>query len=295
MKTISLYKPLTTLKGVVPIKKMIKEIDFSTLKNPRRLYQNYIKRFPNFNKPLTETEIIEKYGGISRTLFRDKFLPRMKALSLVTKVKRSLGSERTLNLYGVEWKDMTRAYYFLTPKSSQISVAIGEIIKEFGDYLKGKKEIILVAEKLISLIQKYEVLSKRTVELIKYERKKNGLEEDKTPFFCPIHSHEEIKSKIVHKLLKREDLKDFNFFNVGIRGSKKDSEIKILSRDISKAITNIILIHNDGQPSLPLSETLSLLIFDIGEGLSVLASLINQDVNMSSIMDKKIKDIQVSK
>ena len=193
---------------------MRKEIEFLTLQNPKKTFEDYSLKFPNHYRPLTETEFSKEYD-IAKSSFEQKYLPRMEALSFILVIKKSKNTVMILKkLYNINWNSQVDTYYYLTPKTSKIMTALMETIKEFGKYLKNSKDLVYVAQSLSHMLKNYEILNDRSKELLEWENKEYNLKGEDKLNFVPIHKHKTINGKIVPVSLNEKELENFNFFKI---------------------------------------------------------------------------------
>jgi len=128
------------------------------------LYQKYLEKFMGcFGKPLTEGEIIKhlhnRLGSKNgRTLFEQKYLPKLREMALVAVIPRDPANTRLVKkYYGIDWKKMTRKYYIFTPKTALIERRIRNIIERFYDYIDNKERIMYELDILLTELITYEI------------------------------------------------------------------------------------------------------------------------------------------
>ena len=129
-----------------------------------KLYQNYLKKFKGcFGRPVTEGEIIKhlhNQGGskTGRTLFEQKYLPKLREMALVAVITRDPANTKLLKkYYEIDWKPMTRKYYIFTPKTALIERRLRTIIERFYDYLDNKDKIMNELDILLTELITYEI------------------------------------------------------------------------------------------------------------------------------------------
>ncbi len=128
------------------------------IKNPRRLFYRYIKKFEiniKLRRLITEQEL-----NINKSLFEQKYLPKLRDLYLITivpKDKHNLKIIRELEDVGKNVALAKSRYYFFTPKTSKINLIFDEFIKKFGNYLKNREKILSELDNLMNLLQRYEL------------------------------------------------------------------------------------------------------------------------------------------
>jgi len=150
------------------------------IKNPKRLYEKYLIQFKDcFGNPLTESEIVQKANMIdkedkkeskeekekkkpemTKPLFEQKYLPKLRELALITTIiKNEKQNKEALNKFYNEWKSNVRGhYFFFTPKTAEINLIFLTIMNKFQEYLEDEDKIIDKLNHLITQLAKYELL-----------------------------------------------------------------------------------------------------------------------------------------
>jgi hypothetical protein len=131
------------------------------IKNPHLLLNKYNEKFKGCiksKKLLSETEITNKIG-ISKSLFEQRYLPKLRDLVLIVVIQKDQNLKIIKEYLKAKeiWKNVKSKYYFFTPKTARIGLVFKEIIKIFDKYLKDKEEILCELDNLMILLQKYEL------------------------------------------------------------------------------------------------------------------------------------------
>jgi len=133
-----------------------------SIKNPDLLLKKYLTKFNKCIQKrglLSETEITNKVG-IGKTLFEQKYLPKLRNLSLIVTIPKEKENKKQIEELKKAGKNIERAknkYYFFTPKASRINLIFDRFIKNVGRYLDNKEEVYSKQKELIKMLQCYEL------------------------------------------------------------------------------------------------------------------------------------------
>lgn len=227
------------------------------IKNPERLLKKYLKLFGNCinsKRLLSEEEIVTKIH-MSKTLFEQKYLPKLRDLALIIIIPKEPNNVKLIKTFKKEGVNIGRAktrYYFFTPQTAKIIIFLNNFVIKFNSYIKDKEKILSKINKLIILLGRYEMQS----TISKWS------------------SDADIKMKKDHEKFMKKRKKHV--------ASQK--QIRVLSGDNLRNIVRLLLSDLFLKNPVPNLVTIKMRM-EIGLLLEELIILLDQDINMLNILE----------